>query len=171
MKAVFLDRDGTLIVDRGYLASPAQIEFLQGAISALSTFVSSGYRLVVVTNQSGIGRGYFTEEQAARVRDAFLEALSRNGLDSVSYYVCPHSPDAGCPCRKPEPGLFHRAQKELGLSLESSWTIGDKMSDVLAGKAAGTRTILFGRNAEAKASLDLAAESWPELVKAWRANP
>ena len=141
--AVFLDRDGTLMVDVGYPRDPADVRLLDGAADALVQLRNAGFRLVLVSNQAGIGRGLITEAEARSVHERFVAELARRGarLDDARY--CPHAPDAGCDCRKPAPGMLLAAAGDLGLDLEASFMIGDKATDVEAGRRAGCRTVLF----------------------------
>jgi D-glycero-D-manno-heptose 1,7-bisphosphate phosphatase len=149
--AVFLDRDGTLIEDVGYPTRPEQIRILGGVAPALARLAQAGYRLIVVTNQSGIARGLLTEEELNRFHQALDEQLELLGARLDAYYSCPHHPDPSqvnrpdlavvCDCRKPRPGLILQAAEDLGLDLGASWTVGDSWRDVAAGQAAGTRTI------------------------------
>jgi histidinol-phosphate phosphatase family protein len=165
--AVFLDRDGTLIVDRGYLRDPEGIEFLPGALEALASFQRTGLALVVVSNQSGVGRGLITAEEAGRVDERFLNLLTKAGIRLDGVYYCPHAPDAGCDCRKPLPGMIITAAKKLSLDLGSSVMVGDKPSDVLAGQAAGCRAVLFaaGPVDEASCRPDWVTNDWHRLKK------
>jgi histidinol-phosphate phosphatase family protein len=134
--ALFLDRDGTLIVDVGYPRDPALVEPLPGAIDALRELQHS-YALVIISNQSGIGRGLITEAEAAAVHARTVELFAAGGVTFAGAYYCPHSPDAACRCRKPAPGLLFDAARELDLDLARSIMIGDKPSDLEAGRAAG----------------------------------
>jgi D-glycero-D-manno-heptose 1,7-bisphosphate phosphatase len=142
-RALFLDRDGTLIVDVGYPSDPAQVELLPGVVDALRE-LQQEWMLVVISNQSGIGRGLFTAEDAAAVHRRFLELFEQAGVTFAGSYYCPHTPDAACRCRKPEPGMLLDAARELGLEISASVMIGDKPSDLDAGRAAGCgRVIAF----------------------------
>ncbi len=143
-RALFLDRDGTLIVDTGYPRDPALVEPLPGAIDALRTLQAS-YALVIVSNQSGIARGRITPDEARAVHDRVVEAFRGGGVEFAGAYYCPHGPDDGCRCRKPAPGMLHDAARDLGIDLSSSVMVGDKPSDVDAGRTAGcTTNLLFG---------------------------
>lgn len=143
-RAVFFDRDGTLIIDHSYLSSPDQVELLPGAIEVLQALQQS-FLIVVVSNQSGVGRGLITEGQAAAVDERFRAVLIENGIRLAGAYYCPHAPDAGCECRKPEPGLLRRAAKELQIDLAQSYMVGDKISDYEAGEAVGCRAVLIAK--------------------------
>ena len=137
--AAFLDRDGTLIHDPGYLGDPAGVVLLDGAATALAALRRAGYVLVVISNQSGVARGFYEEAAVdavnARMRELFIAADPDARLDAI--YYCPHGPDASCSCRKPQPGLFLRAARELDLDVATSLAIGDHPRDVAAAQAAG----------------------------------
>jgi D-glycero-D-manno-heptose 1,7-bisphosphate phosphatase len=159
--AVFLDRDGTIVVDKHYLADADGLELLPNAAAGLRELQDLGGRLVVVTNQSGVGRGYFDEAALAAMNARLEELLAAEGVELAGIYACPHAPDAGCDCRKPATGLFTRAGDELGLELEGSFVVGDGESDVEAGARIGATTIRIGVEAP-----DLVAAA--ELVRARR---
>ena len=128
-KAVFLDRDGTINVDKNYLYKIEDFEFLPGAVEALRLLQSSGYLLIIITNQSGIARGYFTEDDYLKLNDFMLSELERLGVHISKSYYCPHGPDSKCNCRKPKTGLFDEAVREFGIDLSKSFAIGDKPRD------------------------------------------
>ncbi len=150
--AAFLDRDGTLVREVGYLADPGDLELLPGVPEALRSLAAAGYAIVVISNQSAVGRGLFplasVYEAMARLR-VVLRACQVE-LDAV--YFCPHRPEEDCPCRKPRTGLLERATQDLQLALSRSVMIGDKLSDVAAGRGAGARGVLvrsgYGRDEE-----------------------
>ena len=146
--AVFLDRDGTLIEDTGYLSDPASVRILAGAVEALRLLQALGLPLVVVSNQSGLGRGLISAHQAATVHARFVELFERAGIVFDLVLYCPHHPDAGCDCRKPSPGLLLQAEDELALDLSRSFMIGDKLSDADSGRRAGVSSILLTGNPE-----------------------
>lgn len=139
--ALFLDRDGTLIVDVGYPRDPALVEALPGAIAALRELQRT-YALVIISNQSGIGRGLITDAEAAAVHARTVELFAQGGVTFAGAYYCPHAPEAACRCRKPAPGLLLDAARELDLDLARSIMIGDKPSDLDAGRAAGCARVL-----------------------------
>ena len=138
-RAAFLDRDGTLIADPGYLGDPAGVVLLPGAATALTQLRAAGFMTVVVSNQSGVARGYFDTSavQAVNRRMAELLQAADAGAEIDAFYFCPHGPGDGCSCRKPRPGMFLQAARELGLDLSGSVCFGDSERDVLAGIAAG----------------------------------
>ena len=139
---VLLDRDGTLNVEKNYLSDPDELALFPGTARALKRLRALGYGLVVVTNQSGVGRGYFTAAAVDRVHDRLRELLAADGASVDAIYICPHAPDQACGCRKPLPGLARQAIAEFGFDPERSVVIGDKAADIGLGRAIGAATIL-----------------------------
>ena len=158
--AVFLDRDGTINDEVGYLSDPALVSLLPGAAEALIRLKEAGFRLVVVSNQSGIARGYFTEDELAVINKRLARLLYESGAEVDGYYYCPHHPKHGemleCDCRKPKTGMVERAAAEHGIELDKSYFVGDKCTDVELGKNAGGKTVLVltGFGNEEKALLE-----------------
>lgn len=144
MKAVFLDKDGTLVENVPYNVDPGRIVLSAGAAEAVGAFADAGYRVIVVSNQPGIALGRFSSTALRTVEKRLREMLPR--LDG--FYYCPHAPHQGCGCRKPAPGLFERAAREQGISLSESWMVGDILDDVEAGRRAGCRTVLLDNGNE-----------------------
>lgn len=142
--AVFIDRDGTLIEERDYLADPRDLALVAGSVDALLALRRAGYALVVVTNQSGIARGLYEEEDYRRVARHLDEVLEEAGAPVDATYYCVHHPDFSgpCACRKPGTGMHRRAAQDLHLDLARSWYVGDKVSDVLPAAELGGRGIL-----------------------------
>jgi histidinol-phosphate phosphatase family protein len=140
-RAIFLDRDGTVIEELGYLSDPAGVRLLPGAAETLAALQSGGWKLIVISNQSGVGRGLITPEQMEAVQQRFLETLGERGIEITASYVCVHAPDEGCDCRKPSPFFLHRAAEEHQIDLASSWMIGDREGDIVCGNNAGCSTI------------------------------
>jgi histidinol-phosphate phosphatase family protein len=136
---VFLDRDGTLVRDTGYPHREADYELLPGVPAALRRLADAGFRLAIVTNQSGIGRGLFTAADFERFQARLLADLAAERVRIERTYHCPHRPDEGCACRKPAPGLLERARDELGADLAASWVVGDGAGDVELAARAGCR--------------------------------
>lgn len=139
---VFLDRDGTVIAEKHYLGDPAGVELLPGAVVGLRELCRLGFRLVLVTNQSGIGRGHFRQEDADAVHARLGALLADAGIRLDGIYCCPHRPEERCACRKPATGLVERACADLGLDLGASVMIGDKACDIELGARCGMVTIL-----------------------------
>jgi D-glycero-D-manno-heptose 1,7-bisphosphate phosphatase len=146
-RVIVLDRDGTLVLDRGYLEDPAGLEWTEGALQALLWWRAHGYRLVVVTNQSGVGRGLFAAERVEAVHAGLRTMARAAGVELAGIYYCPHHPDDHCRCRKPEPGLLYAAAAEHGFDPGCSVVIGDKESDVELGMRVGAKTILIREDA------------------------
>jgi D-glycero-D-manno-heptose 1,7-bisphosphate phosphatase len=154
-RAVFLDRDGVINVDRHYLHQVEQFEFIAGVPQALKRLQQAGWKLVVVTNQSGIARGLFAEDDYLRLTQHMTERLAEAGVQLDAVLHCPHLPDApvaayriACACRKPAPGLLVRAARQLGLDLACSVMVGDKGSDLRAGRSAGVSRCLLVRSGQ-----------------------
>jgi D-glycero-D-manno-heptose 1,7-bisphosphate phosphatase len=137
--AVFLDRDGTLIEDRGYAHRLEDYAPIAGAHQAARLLRDAGFALVVISNQSGVGRGIFSPAELARFEAHLLADFAAHGAPLDAIYACPHAPEAGCDCRKPRTGLLERARREHDLDLEKSWVIGDKRIDVELARRAGCR--------------------------------
>lgn len=141
-RAVLLDRDGVILEERGYLSKPEDVTLIRGAAEAIRKMAGLGLKVVVVTNQSGIGRGFFTKEDYRRVKEKMDALLAPLGAKTDAEYFCPHAPWEGCTCRKPNPGLARLAAEELGLSLAGSFVVGDKRSDMEMARAIGAKSIL-----------------------------
>lgn len=139
---IFLDRDGTLIVEKDYLSDPDGVSLEEGVIDGLTLLSGRGHPLIVLSNQSGIGRGMFTEYDARRVNVRVAEILRAEGIELMAWYVCPHLPQARCECRKPSPGMALEASREWHVDLVGSFVIGDKRSDLELADAIGGIGIL-----------------------------
>ncbi len=141
-RAIFLDRDGVIIRNRDdYVRSWTDVEFIPGAIDAISRINKINYKVVIATNQAGVGRGLMTLETANLINEKIVEAIRSGGGQIDRVYMCPHSPHDQCSCRKPKPGMLISAANELTLSLNQSWMIGDAWTDLETGANAGTRGI------------------------------
>lgn len=148
-RAVFLDRDGTIVHEVNYLCRPEDTELLPGAGQAIAELRRAGFAVVVISNQSGVARGYFTLDDLAEVQDELSRQLAAHDASIDGWYNCVHHPKGEvdqfrsvCDCRKPEPGLILRAVKEMDLELTGSFMIGDRLRDVACGNAAGVTSIL-----------------------------
>jgi len=137
MKVIFLDRDGVINKEVGYLHKVEDFEFIDGVFDACSNFQSSGYKIIIVTNQSGIERGYYREDDFQTVTQWMLEQFINHGVQILDVFFCPHGPDSNCDCRKPKPGMFNQAKNKYGIDMENSWMIGDKEADIQAANSAG----------------------------------
>lgn len=154
-KAVFLDRDGTLMVDHGYVGDPYRVELLPGVVPALLALQGAGYSLIIVSNQSGIGRGLLTAADVDAVNERLRTILSSHGIGLNGIYYCPHGPEQGCDCRKPKPGLLLAALSGHGLDPAECYMLGDKWSDVEAGAAAGVTPVYIGTRVEEPTCRDI----------------
>lgn len=147
--AVFLDRDGTINTEEDFLSNPELLRFERGAVKGLRLLAGAGFKLVVVSNQSGVARGLFDEQAVRDVNGRLEEMLLEEDIEIAGFYYCPHHP-AGtvpeytrvCQCRKPAPGLFILASKDLDIDLDASFAVGDRARDLEAGRRAGARTVL-----------------------------
>jgi D-glycero-D-manno-heptose 1,7-bisphosphate phosphatase len=168
-KAVFLDKDGTLIEDVPYNIDTDLIQLASGAQEALNRLQDEGYQLIIVTNQSGVARGFFKERDLKGVASRISEMLSSAGISLTDFYYCPHYPHGksrkyvvDCFCRKPQPGMIYRAALEHDIDLSASWMVGDILNDIEAGNRAGCRTILINNHHETE--WDLSPVRQPEFV-------
>jgi D-glycero-D-manno-heptose 1,7-bisphosphate phosphatase len=146
-RAIFIDRDGVLNRERSdYVKTPEELEMLPGIYEPLKEIRERGFRIVVVTNQSVVGRGLTTHEELGRIHAKLRYELAKHGCDVDAIYYCPHRPEEGCDCRKPKPGLIIKAAGDLGIDRASSWMIGDKEIDLEAARRAGCRGIRVPTN-------------------------
>jgi histidinol-phosphate phosphatase family protein len=155
MRAIFLDKDGTLVENVPYNVNPALLQLSWHAGPGLQLLKQLGYALFIVTNQAGVAKGLFTESALKPVQARLAEQLAQYGVTLDGFYYCPHSPDGvvgryaiDCTCRKPMPGMLHRAAREHGIDLARSWMIGDILNDVEAGRRAGCSTVLIDNGNE-----------------------
>ncbi|NIH17391.1 D-glycero-beta-D-manno-heptose 1,7-bisphosphate 7-phosphatase [Morganella morganii] len=173
--AVFLDRDGTINADTGYLHEIDDFRFIENAIEAMQAIKQMGYALIIVTNQSGIARGMFTEDQFMHLTEWMDWSLADRGVDLDGIYYCPHHPEGTveefrqvCNCRKPAPGMLLDAQKHLKIDMGNSYMVGDKLDDMLAGRAAEVGTTVLVRTGkpvtkDAEAAADIVINSIADL--------
>ena len=176
-KAIFLDRDGTINADHGYVHKIDDFQFIEGVGKALKQLQDKGYLLVLVTNQSGIARGYFSEAQFHQQTEWMDWSLDEDyGVVLDGIYYCPHHPEgkgefkADCDCRKPKAGMFLEAIKDLNIDPTQSYMVGDKLEDLLAAEAAGVKTKVLVKTgkpvtAEGEAKADLVLDSVVDLVR------
>ena len=144
--AVFLDRDGTLNVDKGYVHRIEDWEWIPGAIDAIAALKKAGFLVIIITNQAGLARGYYDEADMTNLHAMINEELKEHGAKIDGFYHCPHHPEFGsileCECRKPMPGMINQASQDFDIDLGRSWLVGDKASDIQAGLSAGIKSIL-----------------------------
>lgn len=157
--AVFLDRDGTLIQDVNYAADEEQVVLLPGVAEALLVMRELGFKLIVISNQSGVGRGIISPEQAAAVHSRFVLLMHQSGVALDGVYYCPHEPSARCECRKPLPGLVLLAAREHSIDLTRSVFVGDKQTDMETGMNAGIHSLLLTSRAAD------GAPDWNEVLR------
>ncbi len=152
-RSILLDRDGTILVERRYLSDPAAVELLPHAAAGLRRLRELGFSLVVITNQSAVGRGYFDVQRLAEIHQRMIDLLAAEGVKLDGIYFCPHIPEDRCTCRKPLPGLVEQAAAALGFEPRQSFVIGDKPCDIELGQAVGATTLLVrsGYGAEVEA--------------------
>jgi D-glycero-D-manno-heptose 1,7-bisphosphate phosphatase len=169
-RAVFLDRDGTLIVDHGYTSQASQVELLPGVIPALKAIQAADYLLIIISNQSGVGRGYFSKIAVEQVNQRLQNLLLEQGILINGIYYCPHRPNDGCTCRKPEPGLVFQAMKEHQIGGNQSYFVGDKWTDVETAIAAGVKPVwlaqrdIDGSNYPLSITVTNSLLSWTKLI-------
>lgn len=168
-KAIFLDKDGTLVEDVPYNVDPDLIRLCAGAVEAVRSLFLLGYQIFVITNQSGVALGYFSESALLGVQQCLRDLLAEGGVTLTGFYYCPHYPDGSpyairCGCRKPQPGLILQAAADHRIDLSQSWFIGDILNDVEAGRAAGCRTVLIDNGNETE--WELSCERLPHHIVA-----
>ena len=143
-KAVFLDRDGVINKEVNYLSDPNDFEFIEGSIEALRILKKKGYLLLIITNQSGIARGYFTDKILDKIHEKMINLLKNEGVALDGIYYCPHHPDftGSCDCRKPNADLIFKARNQFNIDLSNSFMVGDTLNDIKTGKNANCKTVL-----------------------------
>jgi histidinol-phosphate phosphatase family protein len=164
---LFLDRDGTVIEDRGYMGDPDLVRMIPGAGAALSALASEGWKLIVVSNQSGVGRGIISRQQMEAVQTRFLQLTESLGIPIADSYFCTHAPDETCECRKPSSFFLRRAALEHAIDLGASWMVGDRQSDIICGINAGCETIWLRNDIfpVAESLPAFIAKDWDEIYR------
>ena len=142
-KAIFLDRDGVINKEKNYLYKKEDFEFIDGVFDACKYFQKLGYQLIIITNQSGIARGYYQEEDFQKLTQWMLRKFTNQGLRILDVFFCPHGPESTCNCRKPKPGMLLEARGKYNIDMKNSWMIGDKEADVRAANAAGIENTIL----------------------------
>lgn len=151
-KALFLDRDGVINVDKNYVYKAQDFEFCAGIFALCTLFLSKGYKIFIITNQSGIARGFYSEKDFEKLSEFMCAEFEKKGVHITKIYHCPHL--EGCECRKPKPGMILQAQSDFDIDLANSIFIGDNLSDMLAGKNAGVKTLCLINNACKQGKID-----------------
>lgn len=173
-RAIFLDRDGVINKEVGYLSNPDNFKFLSGSIEALNILRKKDFLLIVITNQAGIARGYYSEEILNKIHDKMIQILQTNKIALDDIFYCPHHPEftGACDCRKPNPGMIIRAKEKHNIDLTNSYMVGDTLKDIETGVIAGCRTVLvltgYGRKEQKNISIikpDMIFENLYEFAK------
>jgi D,D-heptose 1,7-bisphosphate phosphatase len=168
-EAVFIDRDGVINVDYGYVHRVEDFEFIPGSVQALKRLSRSDYNIIVITDQSGIGKGYYTKDDLVAVHAYMEQELDKQGIKVDAIYYCDHAPEDNCDCRKPKVKNLEKAARDFSLDLSRCWLIGDKTRDIQTGKNAGCRTILVmtgkgGSDKDFEVRPDVVAKDLKEAV-------
>ena len=146
IKTIFLDRDGVINKEVNYLHKIDDFEFIDGIFKTCLYFQNLGYRIIIITNQSGISRGYYSESDYHLVTQWMLSQFAKNNINILDIFHCPHGPNSSCECRKPMPGMFLNAKTKHNIDMEKSWMIGDKEVDVTAANASGIHNTILVRS-------------------------
>ena len=146
IKTIFLDRDGVINKEVNYLHKIDEFEFIDGIIKTCLYFQNLGYKIIIITNQSGISRGYYTESDYQKLTQWMLEQFQYKNVNILDVFHCPHGPDSNCDCRKPKPGMFLKAKAKHNTDMEKSWMIGDKERDIIAANLAGIDNTILVRS-------------------------
>lgn len=165
-KIVFLDRDGVINKDRkDYVKSIEEVKILEGVFDAIRKLNKKGFKVIVISNQSAINRGYTTKEKVEKIHEMILMKCEKNKCLISDFFYCPHTPDEKCLCRKPEIGLFQLASKKYNIDFKNSWMVGDKKRDVDAGNLVGCRTIQIKTNGSLLSAVNTIIENdaYPNL--------
>ena len=145
-KTIFLDRDGVINKEKNYLSSIDDFEFISGVFDACIHFQSLGYTLIIITNQSGIGRGYYSDNDYQKITTWMLKEFKKHHIRIVDIIYCPHSPNVECECRKPKSGMFLFAKDKYDIDMKKSWSIGDKETDIVASQNSGIINTIIVRS-------------------------
>lgn len=146
IKTIFLDRDGIINKEVNYLHKIDDFEFMDGIFDCCAHFNNLGYKIIIITNQSGIARGYYQEADYMRLTSWMLDKFKEKNINILDIFHCPHGPDSSCICRKPEPGMFLDAKSKYNIEMEKSWMIGDKLIDIIAANSAGVNNTVLLKN-------------------------
>ena len=148
MKVLFLDRDGVINIDHGHVSRIEDFVFIDGIFELCKYYISKNYKVIVVTNQTGIGLGLYTLDDFIKVNNYMLEEFKKHGVDILDVFYCPHDPNSNCECRKPKPKMFFDAKDKYNIDLKNSIMVGDKVTDAIAAYNAGIKNIYLINNNE-----------------------
>jgi len=143
IKTIFLDRDGVINKETGYLHKIEDFKFINGVFEACQHYEQLGYKIIIVTNQSGISRGHYSEDDFRNITDWIATQFNKNNIQILDTFHCPHLPDSGCNCRKPKPGMLLEAKKKYNINMPESWMIGDKETDITAAISSGINNTIL----------------------------
>jgi D-glycero-D-manno-heptose 1,7-bisphosphate phosphatase len=146
LKTIFLDRDGVINKEKNYLYKIEDIEFIDGVFKTCQYFTNLNYKIIIITNQSGISKGYYTESDYQKLTKWLLSQFHEKKISILDIFHCPHNPESKCSCRKPKPGMFIQAKKKYNIDMKKSWMIGDKEVDILASNSAGIENTILVRS-------------------------
>ena len=164
-KVIYLDRDGVINEDFGYVYKSDEFKFIDGVFEACKEFLTLGYKIVVVTNQSGIGRGYYTIDEFESLTKFMIDEFKKQQIDILKVYFCPHNPDENCTCRKPKSGMILQSLNDFSIDLENSWLVGDKLSDIECAKNGKVRNKILISNENIENDEFFVAKSLKDSLK------
>ena len=165
MKTIFLDRDGVINIEKNYLHKIDDFEFISGVFDACSYFTNLGYKIIIITNQSGISRGYFSIKDFDILTKWMIKQFNSMEIEILDVFYCPHSPADNCNCRKPKPGMLIKAKEKYDLNLKESWVIGDKENDIKAANNAGVNNTILVRSGHIINEMDSLATHIIDSIK------
>ena len=164
-KTIFLDRDGVVNKEVNYLHQIKDFEFIPGIFEACNYFQDIGFKIIIITNQSGIARGYFKENDYHKITDWMLKQLEKKNIEILDVFHCPHGPKSSCECRKPKPGMFIEARTKHNINMRESWMIGDSQRDIIAASAAGIKNTVLVRSGHEIDEEDSNAKFYLDSIK------
>jgi D-glycero-D-manno-heptose 1,7-bisphosphate phosphatase len=165
IKTIFLDRDGVINKEANYLYKIQDFEFISGVFDSCQYLQDIGYKIIIITNQSGISRGFYTEKDFLTLNDWMVKEFYKKGVEILDVFYCPHSPADNCNCRKPKPGMLIKAKEKYDLNLKESWVIGDKENDIKAANNAGVNNTILVRSGHIINEMDSLATHIIDSIK------